>query len=208
MARCQAYHEAMTKSRPLNIFLAIVGFLVLLLVAVVIFILTFDWNRAKPYINNKVSESIGREFAIKGDLSVRFKWKEPNETGWRHYVPRPQINAADVHIANPEWTKAGPQLVSVGNVAAGIHLLPLLHKEAHISDLAVEKLAVAAERRADGTNTWTFKDNGPSEWDVNIDRVQLSEGTARYIDHGIDLDVNAKAETLSGDEAKDRKSVV
>ena len=202
MGSCQAYHEAMTKSRPLNIFLAIVGFLVLVLVAVVVFILTFDWNRAKPYINNKVSESIGREFAIKGDLSVRFKWKEPNETGWRHYVPRPQINAADVHIANPEWTKAGPQLISVGNVAAGIHLLPLLHKEAHISDLAVEKLAVAAERRADGTNTWTFKDNGPSEWDVNIDRVQLSEGTARYIDRGIDLDVNAKAETLSGDEAK------
>ncbi len=192
----------MTKSRPLNIFLAILGFLVLLLVAVVIFILTFDWNRARPYINNKVTESIGREFAIKGDLKVRFKWMEPNETGWRHYVPRPHINAADVHIANPEWTRTGPELVSVGSVAAGIHLLPLLHKEARITDLAVEKLAVAAERRADGTNTWTFKDNGPSQWDVNIDRVQLNEGTVRYVDGGIKLDLNAKAETISGEEAK------
>ncbi|MDR7051255.1 uncharacterized protein involved in outer membrane biogenesis [Duganella sp. 3397] len=192
----------MTKSRPLNIFLAILGFLVLLLVAVVIFILTFDWNRARPYINNKVTESIGREFAIKGDLKVRFKWMEPNETGWRHYVPRPHINAADVHIANPEWTRTGPELVSVGSVAAGIHLLPLLHKEARITDLAVEKLAVAAERRADGTNTWTFKDNGPSQWEVNIDRVQLNEGTVRYVDSGIKLDLNAKAETISGEEAK------
>ena len=192
----------MTKSRPLNIFLAILGFLVLLLVAVVIFILTFDWNRARPYINNKVTESIGREFAIKGDLKVRFKWMEPNETGWRHYVPRPHINAADVHIANPEWTRTGPELVSVGSVAAGIHLLPLLHKEARITDLAVEKLAVAAERRADGTNTWTFKDNGPSQWEVNIDRVQLNEGTVRYVDGGIKLDLNAKAETISGEEAK------
>ena len=192
----------MTKSRPLNIFLAILGFLVLLLVAVVIFILTFDWNRARPYINNKVTESIGREFAIKGDLKVRFKWMEPNETGWRHYVPRPHINAADVHIANPEWTRTGPELVSVGSVAAGIHLLPLLHKEARITDLAVEKLAVAAERRTDGTNTWTFKDNGPSQWEVNIDRVQLNEGTVRYVDGGIKLDLNAKAETISGEEAK------
>ncbi len=192
----------MTKSRPLNIFLAILGFLVLLLVAVVIFILTFDWNRARPYINNKVTESIGREFAIKGDLKVRFKWMEPNETGWRHYVPRPHINAADVHIANPEWTRTGPELVSVGSVAAGIHLLPLLHKEARITDLAVEKLAVAAERRADGTNTWTFKDNGPSQWEVNIDRVQLNEGTVRYVDGGIKLDLNAKAETISGEETK------
>lgn len=192
----------MTKSRPLNIFLAILGFLVLLLVAVVIFILTFDWNRARPYINNKVSESIGREFAIKGNLSVRFKWMEPDETGWRHYVPRPQINAADVHIANPEWTKTGPQLVSVGSVAAGIHLLPLLHKEARITNLAVEKLAVAAERRADGSNTWTFKDNGPSQWEVNIDRVQLNEGTVRYVDGAIRLDLNARAETISGEQAK------
>jgi len=202
MGRGPAYHGAMTKSRPLNIFLAILGTLLLVLVAIVIFILTFDWNRAKPYINSKVSESIGREFAIDGNLAVRFKWKEPDETGWRHYVPRPVISAGDVHIANPEWTKSGPRLVSVGNVVVGMHILPLLHKEAHISDLAVEKLAVAAERRADGTNTWTFKDNGPSTWEVNVDRVQLTEGTARYIDRGIDLDVNAKAETLSGEDAK------
>ncbi|KQQ36239.1 hypothetical protein ASF61_08640 [Duganella sp. Leaf126] len=191
----------MTKSRPLNIFLAILGFLVLLLVAIVVFILTFDWNRAKPYINSKVSESIGREFAIDGNLGVHFKWREPNETGWRHYVPRPQIDAADVHIANPGWTKTGPQLVRVGRISAGIHLLPLLHKEAHITDLAVEQLAVAAERRADGSNTWTFKDNGPSQWDVNIDRVQLNEGTVRYVDGGIKLDLDAKAETISGPEA-------
>ena len=49
MGRGRAYHGAMTKSRPLNIFLAILGFLVLLLVAVVIFILTFDWNRASRF---------------------------------------------------------------------------------------------------------------------------------------------------------------
>lgn len=192
----------MTKSRPLNILLAVLGFLVLLLVALVIFILTFDWNRARPYINAKVSESIGREFAINGDLKVRFKQGNPDEAGWRRYVPRPLVSARDVHIANPAWTKSGPQLVNVNDIVVGIHLLPLLHKEARISELAVRGLAVAAERRADGSNTWTFKDNGPSEWDVNIGRVEFHEGSVRYIDGGIDLDIDARAETLSGEEAK------
>ncbi|MET0265289.1 MAG: AsmA family protein [Duganella sp.] len=186
------------RHRVRNILLALLATVLVLLAALVIFILTFDWNRARPYINARVSETIGREFAINGDLDVRFRQGEPGETGWRRFVPRPLINAADVHIANPDWTRSGDRLVSVGNIALGIHLLPLLHKEARISDLALDQLVIGAERRADGSNTWTFKDNGPSTWDVNIARVALSGATVRYIDAPLKIDLRGKAETLSG----------
>ena len=46
------------------------GTLVLLIVVAIIFIATFDWNRLKPTINQKVSAELNRPFAIRGDLGV------------------------------------------------------------------------------------------------------------------------------------------
>ncbi|WP_432383551.1 AsmA family protein [Duganella sp. P38] len=183
----------MKKSRPLKIIAGLFATLLLVLVAIVIFVLTFDWNRARPWINQRVSETIGREFAINGDLRVRWEQGDAAEAGWRRYVPRPRISANDVYIANPEWTKAGPKLASAGNITVALHPLPLLHKEVAITDLAVEKIVLAGQRRTDGSNTWTFKDNGPSEWEVDIQRLTLGEGDLRYIDDGIKLDLRAKA---------------
>jgi len=48
----------------------IAGIFLLLVVVVVIVIATFDWNRLKPTINQKVSTELNRPFAIRGDLSV------------------------------------------------------------------------------------------------------------------------------------------
>ena len=191
----------MRRSRPLTILYYFLAALLVLLVALVIFVLTFDWNRARPYINDKVSQTIGREFAIKGDLDVRFRQGDPAEPGWRRYVPRPEISANDVYVVNPSWTTTGPRLASVGNVVVAMHTLPLLHKEVVITNLELDKLEVAAQRRADGSNTWTFKDNGPSEWEVDIRRLAFREGSLRYLDDGIKLDLRAKATTIDTNDA-------
>ena len=60
------------------------------------------------------------------------------------------------------------------------------------SQTSKDELA-AAQRRADGSNTWTFKDNGPSEWEVDIRRLAFREGSLHYLDDGIKLDLRAKA---------------
>jgi hypothetical protein len=197
----------MKKSRPLplTILYYTLGGLLLLLLALVIFVLTFNWNRARPYINQKVSESIGREFAINGDLDVRFERGDPAEPGWRRYVPRPRISAADVIVANPSWTTTGPRLASVGNIVVAVHPLPLLHKEVVITNLELDKLVVAAQRRADGSNTWTFKDNGPSEWEVDIRRLAFREGSLRYLDDGIKLDLRANATTINANDPEAKR---
>ena len=187
----------MKRSRPLNILLGLIATLLLILVAAVVFVLTFDWNRARPWINHRVSDTIGRDFAINGDLRVHWEGGDAHEPGWRKYVPRPRISASDVSIANPAWTTTGPRLASVGSIVVAVHPLPLLHKDVIITDLAVDKVAIAAERRADGSNTWTFKDNGPSPWNVDIQRLQLGEGELRYLDDGIKLDLRAKASGIN-----------
>jgi uncharacterized protein involved in outer membrane biogenesis len=195
----------MRRPRPLTILYYFLAALLVLLAGLVIFVLTFDWNRARPYINDKVSQTIGREFAIRGDLDVRFRQGDPGEPGWRRYVPRPQISAADVYVANPPWTSTGPRLASVGNIVVAMHALPLLHKEVVITNLELDKLEVAAQRRADGSNTWTFKDNGPSEWDVDIRRLAFRQGSLRYLDDGIKLDLRAKATTIDPNGADGNK---
>ncbi|TWI69493.1 hypothetical protein IP91_00562 [Pseudoduganella lurida] len=174
------------------------GTLVALIVILIVFILTFDWNRAKPYINRKVSESTGRDFAINGDLQVHWKRGEDTERGWRRFVPRPFVSAQDIHMSNPEWSTVGKQMAQAKRVDVAFHLLPLLHKEVVLTDLRLEAPQIALQRRADGTNTWTLKDNGPSEWDYDIQRLAFAGGKLRYLDEGIKLDLHADAQSIEG----------
>ena len=77
----------MTRSR--KILAWILGLILLLIVVLVLVVAFYDWNRAKPYVNEKVSEAIGRPFAINGDLSVHWR-REDSETGVASLVPWPE----------------------------------------------------------------------------------------------------------------------
>ncbi len=78
------------------------GALALLLVLAVVLIATFDWNRAKPWINERVSESTGRAFAIEGNLGVRWTWPQPLDQGWRHWVPSVTVVAEQLTLGQPQ----------------------------------------------------------------------------------------------------------
>lgn len=62
------------------------GIFLLLIVVLIIIIATFDWNRLKPTINQKVSTELNRPFAIRGDLGIVWE-RQKEETGWRSWVP-------------------------------------------------------------------------------------------------------------------------
>ncbi|EHQ8512874.1 AsmA family protein [Escherichia coli] len=76
-----------------------VAFLLLIVVAIIL-IATFDWNRLKPTINQKVSAELNRPFAIRGDLGVVWE-RQKQETGWRSWVPWPHVHAEDIILGNP-----------------------------------------------------------------------------------------------------------
>ena len=79
---------------------AISGAFLLLIVVAIILIATFDWNRLKPTINQKVSAELNRPFAIRGDLGVVWE-RQKQETGWRSWVPWPHVHAEDIILGNP-----------------------------------------------------------------------------------------------------------
>src|SRR5580704_10152204 len=82
----------------------LVAVLIILAAALALFIFTFDWNRARPIVDDKVSEAIGRRLAIEGDLTVSWH-RAAGETGWRAWVLWPSFSARNITIANPGWTK-------------------------------------------------------------------------------------------------------
>lgn len=188
----------MTLSKPLKI----TGWILLAItVAVILFLMLFDWNMLRPYINRKVSETTGREFAIRGDLDVKFQRDRNGETGWRRFVPQPHITADNVYMSNPAWSTVGKQMAAAQRIEAGVRILPLLTKDVVITDLRLANPDIAVQRRADGSNSWTFKDNGPSEWKVDLQRLAFDRAKVRYVDEPVGLDLRATADSIKGGEA-------
>ncbi|MEX3583426.1 MAG: AsmA family protein [Burkholderia sp.] len=166
----------------------IIGILVVLIAALVVFIITFDWNRARPYINERVSTKIGRSFAIQGDLKV----------GWRARVPWPSFTANDIVIGNPDWTKS-PHFATLDAAHFELAVLPLLAHRVVIPSIDIVNPALDIERLADGRNNWTFffKQSGePSTWKVELHDFGFAKGTVSYRDAITKVDLNVAIDTL------------
>jgi len=154
---------------------------VVIVAAAVIFVLTFDWGRAKPYLNDRVSQAIGRPFAINGDLVLT--WKKPEgESGWRAFVPWPRLIANDITVGNPEWTKQ-PHVAIIHQLTFVLEALPLLAHRIVIPSVMLDTPAIALERDKQNRNNWTFDlhgnepDKKPSDWKLELQEIAFSKGT-------------------------------
>lgn len=171
--------------------------LLILIAILVVFLLTFDWNRAKPYINRRASEATGRVFEIRGNLALHWQKAADAHAGWKRWVPWPRLTAEDIQLSNPDWTKTGPQMVQLTQVTFSISPLPLLAKKLVVPELEADGLVLAVERDAT-RNNWTFKkqDDTPSEWDFNLEHLILRQAQVHYLDQTIKLDMHANVNTI------------
>ena len=153
---------------------------VLLIAVAVLFLVFFDWNRIKPPLNAKVSEELHRPFAINGDLAVVWR-REPDEGGWRAWVPWPHVIAQDLTLGNPDWSKK-PQMVTLKKVELRISPLALLVQRVVIPRIDLTEPSAELQRLADGRANWTFEfdpkdpDAEPSSWVVDIGAIGFDKG--------------------------------
>lgn len=167
-------------TRTPKIFAWIFASLVILLAVLVLIIAFFDWNRIKPTINEKVSEELHRPFAINGNLAVVWR-REPDEGGWRAWVPWPHVVAEDLSLGNPDWSKQ-PQMVTLKRVELRISPLALLAQRVTIPRIDLTEPNADLQRLADGRANWTFKfdpkdpDAEPSNWVVDIGAIGFDKG--------------------------------
>lgn len=153
---------------------------VLLIAVIVLVLVFFDWNRIKPPLNAKVSEELHRPFAINGNLSVVWQ-REPDEGGWRAWIPWPHVVAEDLSLGNPEWSKK-PQMVTLKRVELRVSPLALLARRVVIPRIDLTEPSAELQRLADGRANWTFqfdpKDPNaePSSWVVDIGAIGFDKG--------------------------------
>lgn len=190
-------------SRTGKIISWIVGIFLLLVIVVVIIIATFDWNRLKPTINQKVSTELNRPFAIRGDLGVAWE-RNRDEPGWRSWVPWPHVHADDILLGNPPEIP-DVTMVHLQRVDATLAPLALLGKEVYIPWIKLTQPDARLIQTADKKNNWTFNLAGsdnpdpnqpPSTWTFRLDNIMFDRGQIAYRDAINKADVQVTVDPL------------
>ncbi|PWB32973.1 AsmA family protein [Pseudomonas sp. SDI] len=174
--------------------------LLLVLAVLLIVIARFDWNRVKPLLNEKVSAALQRPFAINGNLAVRWQ-REPDEGGWRAWMPWPRFIADDITLGNPDWLKQ-PHMASLARVEFRLSPLPLLAQRIVIPRIDLTKPSGRLTRLADGRANWTFdfgpKDENaaPSSWVLDIGAIGFDRGQVGFDDQTLQTQVDVVIDPL------------
>jgi len=168
------------------------------MLAMCIFILaSYDWNRTRPWLNARVSEAIGRPFAIQGDLSVEWHRSDTSESSWRRWVPWPHLRAQHVVVGNPGWAKVAPDMAKIKSVFFSLNPFALFEKKIAVRNLLLEEPLLFLERAKDGSNNWTLKSGAPSQWQFELNQIGFSKGKVHLLDAIRRADLRMSFETLN-----------
>ncbi len=171
--------------------------LIVVLAGLLIALLNTDWNRAKPWLNARISDAAGRPFAINGDLALSWNRPTVRETGQRGWLPWPHLIAQDITVGNPEWSKSAPHFAEIKQLAFSLDPIALLNKKIVIPLLEFEAPQLTLERIRDGRNNWTFAPpETTSAWRLELEQLVLNKGSVRIVDAIKRADVKAAIDTL------------
>jgi uncharacterized protein involved in outer membrane biogenesis len=186
-----------------KILLGLLATLIAIPIIAIIFILTFDWNKARPWLNAKVSEAIERPFAIRGNLAV--EWEVPakrmakSDRHLRDWLPWPHLIANDVHVGNPANMKQ-MDMARVRQFSFSLNPLGLLQHRIGIPVLRFDSPYVELQRTDATHYNWAYKKKEEeSKWELDLERVVLTDGVIRVVDAVTKADVTANVRTLGSD---------
>ncbi len=112
------------------------------LLAVLLLLLSFDANRYKPELIALGRELSGREFDIRGEISLK-----PALT--------PTLVASGVTLGNAAWGQHA-NMLEIGRFEGQVRLLPLLQHRVEIKRLVLHGLHIVLERDGEGRGNWAF----------------------------------------------------
>ncbi|MGS3448354.1 AsmA family protein [Klebsiella electrica] len=179
------------------------GTILVAIVLLFIVLATFDWNRLKPVIDQKVSAELNRPFAIRGDLGVAWA-RQPDERGWRRWIPWPHLHAEDIVLGNPP---AIPQvtMVHLPRVEATLAPLALLTRTVYLPWIKLEQPDARLIRLSEKNNNWTFtlaSDAAATErpassgWSLHLDNILFDRARIAIDDKVTRADITIQVDPL------------
>jgi uncharacterized protein involved in outer membrane biogenesis len=138
-----------------------------LVLAVVVFTLTFNINYYRPRIEAAASGATGLEVRINGRMGLSF-------------FPF-GVSAKDIHVTNK-----GGEIISLENLKLGAELMPLLKKQLKVTSCELVKPAVTIVKDADGKynfeSTEKKSTKGQPGASFSLNDLKLSKGVLVYLD--------------------------
>jgi uncharacterized protein involved in outer membrane biogenesis len=120
----------------------------LLILAVVAFLMLFDWNWLRGPIGRWASVKYDREIQLNGDLDVTlFSWT-------------PSVHVRDLRIGGPDWTRDRDTL-RVADLQASARLRPLFTGRIELPLVAITRPEVVLISTADGRQSWKLNPDAP-----------------------------------------------
>lgn len=182
-------------TRAGRILIWIVVAIAALLVALVLFVALFNWNSARPWLDQRLTTSIGRPVAINGSLTVNWM-RNPDARGVARWVPWPRFTARDIGIANPAWARQ-PRFATVQQVRFSLNPIALVSRTIDIPSLKLYGPAVDVERDKQGRANWTFKfAHGNGNWKLAIGEVGFDAGSIHWNDAKLDMHLGIDVKPL------------
>tara|TARA_R110000868_G_scaffold395710_1_gene667529 strand:- start:8228 stop:10270 length:2043 start_codon:yes stop_codon:yes gene_type:complete len=122
----------------------------LLIVAMVVFLLLFDWNWLRGPIGRWASASYDREIELNGDLDVNlFSWT-------------PSARVRDLRIGGPDWARA-QDTARVDDLLVMVRLRRLLVGQIEIPLLSIIRPDVVLIADREGRTSWTLNPDRPDD---------------------------------------------
>lgn len=152
--------------------------------AVIAFVLLFDWNWLRGPVERHLTDRSGREVRI-GDLHI-----EPG------FALQPAIRLRDVYIQNAPWASPRP-LLTAGEISFTVSLSSVVRGRPVISRLVLVDATVDMERQADGLRNWRLRnpeDRSPGRTLVRT--LETHRSQLHFANRAIDLEFVASAAAL------------
>jgi AsmA protein len=104
--------------------------------------ITVDASLLRGRIATVFSDALGRTVRFDGPMELEIS-------------ARPKLRVGGLHISNAPGFEGG-DFASLGEARLALDLWPLLQKRLQIEEVIGSRVHVRLQRRADGSNNWTF----------------------------------------------------
>ena len=138
-----------------------------LIVAIVLFLMLFDWNMLRGPISRWASARYDREIQLNGDLDVNlFSWT-------------PSARVQDLRIGGPDWAREEDTL-RVEDLRASVRLRALLGGHVEMPLVQITRPRAVLISTADGRQSWRLNPDAPDTGEglrlPPINRLLIQDG--------------------------------
>lgn len=169
----------------------------LLVAAVVVFLMLFDWNWLRGPIGNWASARYDREIAINGDLDVNlFSWT-------------PSVVVNQLKFGGPDWARER-DTANVGRIEASFRLRKLFAGQVEMPLLSIARADVVLIATEDGRRSWALEPDKPDTGEglklPPINQLIITDGKLSLTEQKRDLTLEASVSAREARSPEDGES--